>query len=176
MSRGQQCVNNAPWPSQRRFFPRSKLPLNHNLGQDASFYQCTMRHLWDFGVESSSVARIFWRFAQSLSVGDGYWKNLLNSTKIQYRGLEKVTSQTAKLGMASFGLSISVAEHPLHLNWPALWWYNISMWRSFDSLTSSQHQRKVFFPTPSGIHWWCWNRRLAIFASKALTLSLVLNF
>lgn len=36
--------------------------------------------------------------------------------KIQYGGLEKVTSQTAKLGMANFGVSFSAAEHPLPLN------------------------------------------------------------
>lgn len=27
------------------FFQEFELPLNHNFGQDASFYQCTMRHL-----------------------------------------------------------------------------------------------------------------------------------
>lgn len=93
-----------PLTFTKTFFPRSNLPLNNDFGQDASFYQCTMRHLWDFGIESSSVARIFWRFAQNLSVDDGYWKNLLNWTRIHYGGLEKVTSQTAKTGYGEFQL------------------------------------------------------------------------
>ncbi len=83
----------------KTFFSRSKLPLNHNFGQDdVNFYHCTMRHLWDFGVESSSVsARIFWRFAQSLSAYQELWwvmgigKISQIEQKIQYGCLEKVT-------------------------------------------------------------------------------------